>query len=72
VWFFSFLVWFDSVRHQLEATNELSEWDIVLLLDEPGLSLHALAQADLLRYIDKLSVVGKAPGALHDAFTFHG
>jgi hypothetical protein len=55
VWFFSFLIWFDSVRHQLEAMNEASESDIVLLLDEPGLSLHALAQADLLRYIDELS-----------------
>ena len=25
--------------------------DLVILLDEPGLSLHATAQADLLRYI---------------------
>jgi energy-coupling factor transporter ATP-binding protein EcfA2 len=42
VWFFSFLVWFDHVKR--ENPN------LILLLDEPGLSLHARAQADLLRY----------------------
>jgi len=28
---------------------------MILLLDEPGLSLHALAQQDFLRYIDELA-----------------
>ncbi len=44
VWFFSFLAWYSSVKKRGER--------IVLLLDEPGLSLHGRAQADLLRYFD--------------------
>jgi hypothetical protein len=44
VWFFSFLVWFSQMER--EHGDRL-----VLLLDEPGLSLHGTAQADLLRYI---------------------
>lgn len=43
VWFFSFLVLFSQVK-KMHGNN------IVLLLDEPGLSLHAKAQQDLLRY----------------------
>lgn len=50
IWFFSFLVWFDDVQQQVGSGSEL-----ILLLDEPGLSLHALAQADLLRYIDTVA-----------------
>ena len=48
VWFFSFLVWFSQ--------TERSYGDrLIILLDEPGLNLHAKAQGDLLRYIkDKL------------------
>lgn len=46
VWFFSFLVWFSQVRKHYGK-------NIVLLLDEPGLSLHAKAQADLLRYFEE-------------------
>lgn len=45
VWFFSFLVWFSQVQ------KEYGE-NVVILLDEPGLSLHAKAQHDLLRYIE--------------------
>lgn len=44
VWFFSFLVKFAQVAR---AGNP-----IILLLDEPGLSLHGKAQNDLLRFID--------------------
>jgi predicted ATPase len=44
IWFFSFLVWFS------EVTREHGD-NLVVLLDEPGLSLHARAQADLLRFI---------------------
>ncbi|RYG93434.1 MAG: hypothetical protein EON58_18325, partial [Alphaproteobacteria bacterium] len=48
VWFFSFLVKFARVR------NDPSP--VVLLLDEPGLTLHGKAQADLLRFFkDKLA-----------------
>lgn len=45
VWFFSFLVAFSEYRDKEEA--------VILLLDEAGLNLHATAQGDLLRYIDK-------------------
>ncbi len=44
VWFFSFLVWFSQMQNQYGDK-------LVILLDEPGLSLHGTAQADLLRYI---------------------
>jgi predicted ATPase len=44
VWFFSFLAWYEDVKRRGE--------NVILLLDEPGLSLHGMAQADLLRYIE--------------------
>lgn len=50
IWFFSFLVWFDAVQSRASTKD-----DLILLLDEPGLNLHALAQADFLSYIRKLS-----------------
>ena len=46
VWFFSFLTYFSSIEEQEDC-------DLVLLLDEPGLNLHALAQHDFLRFIDE-------------------
>lgn len=49
VWFFSFLAYFS----QLEREAGTDGRDLVLLLDEPGLSLHATAQRDLLRLIDE-------------------
>ena len=55
IWFFSFLVWFDSVQQQLDPSGAPKHNQLVLLLDEPGLALHALAQADFLRYIDDLA-----------------
>lgn len=55
IWFFSFLVWFDSLRHQIESSETNSFQNSILLLDEPSLSLHSLAQADFLKYIEKLS-----------------
>lgn len=47
-WFVSFIVWFSMIQEDPES-------DYILLLDEPGLNLHASAQADLLRFIEKLS-----------------
>ena len=44
VWFFSFLAWYSQLRKKDEK--------LILLLDEPGLSLHAKAQGDLLRYFE--------------------
>lgn len=66
IWFFSFLVWFDSVR------AEGVDAPIVLLLDEPGLSLHALAQADLLRYIDDVATRHQVIYTTHSPFMVHG
>lgn len=45
VWFYSFLVLFSQVK-KIFGNN------LIILLDEPGLSLHAKAQADLLRYFN--------------------
>ena len=45
VWFFSFLAWYSQLRSDGE--------NLLLLLDEPGLSLHAKAQEDLLRYFEE-------------------
>lgn len=45
VWFFSFLVKFARVRSEGKP--------VILLLDEPGLTLHGKAQADLLRFFDE-------------------
>ena len=46
MWFFSFLVWFSKIQGDNKSKY-------ILLLDEPGLSLHATAQNDLLRFIDE-------------------
>lgn len=43
VWFFSFLSQFKQLSKNVG--------NVILLLDEPGLTLHGKAQADLLRYI---------------------
>lgn len=47
-WFFSFLVWFKKIQEDTSS-------NYILLLDEPGLNLHASAQADLLEFIEHLS-----------------
>lgn len=44
VWFFSFLAWYENIKREKQK--------VILLLDEPGLSLHGRAQADLLRYFE--------------------
>jgi predicted ATP-dependent endonuclease of OLD family len=54
VWFFSFLAYFSEIERE-----EDPERGLVLLLDEPGLSLHATAQWDFLRFIDE-RLAGKA------------
>lgn len=46
VWFFSFLAYFTELEDTIDG-------DLILLLDEPGLSLHGRAQEDLLRLIDE-------------------
>lgn len=45
VWFFSFFAYFGNLP--ITATS-----DVILLLDEPGVSLHAKAQGDFLHFIE--------------------
>lgn len=45
LWFFSFLAWYAQLQTHTEP--------LILLLDEPGLSLHVKAQQDLLRYFEE-------------------
>lgn len=60
-WFFSFLTAFSEYRDD--------DRDIVLLLDEPGLGLHAAAQGDFLRYIDEqLAVAHRVIYSTHSPF----
>lgn len=63
IWFFSFMVWFSAVENRASTHKKL-----VLLLDEPGLNLHALAQADLLSYIEKLSETRQLLYTTHSPF----
>lgn len=63
IWFFSFLVWFEDAQRQSGATTPL-----ILLLDEPGPSLHALGQADLLRYIERLGQANQLVYTTHSPF----
>ena len=44
IWFFSFLAWYEDLKREKQ--------NLILLLDEPGLSLHGRAQGDLLQYFD--------------------
>ncbi|WP_257974753.1 ATP-binding protein, partial [Vibrio parahaemolyticus] len=46
-WFFSFYITFYADTHEGEADNA------IILLDEPGLYLHAKSQSDLLTHLDQ-------------------
>lgn len=62
VWFFSFLVFFSQVRKRLGK-------NLILLLDEPGLNLHAKAQGDLLRFMkEKLAPEHQVLYSTHSLF----
>ncbi len=60
VWFFSFVVGFETVRRHPGG--------LVLLLDEPALSLHPLAQGDFLRYVDALADTRQVVLTTHSPF----
>lgn len=61
VWFFSFLAYFS----EFEARDR----GLLLLLDEPGLNLHASAQADLLKFIeDRLAPGHQVVYSTHSPF----
>ena len=47
IWFFSFFIWFKKIQEE--------NAQYILLLDEPGLNLHAMAQEDLLNFLEELS-----------------
>lgn len=62
IWFFSFLVWFSRIQNK--GSNQY-----ILLLDEPGINLHAAAQNDLLRFIEeKLSTDYQVIYTTHSPF----
>lgn len=61
IWFFSFITWFDAMSRE-------GHTGAILLLDEPGLSLHALAQADFLSYIDDLAQSHQILYSTHSPF----
>jgi len=64
VWFFSFLVSFQQIKDADETT--------ILLLDEPALSLHALAQGDFLRFTDeRLAPNHQVIYSTHSPFMVH-
>jgi energy-coupling factor transporter ATP-binding protein EcfA2 len=63
MWFFSFIAWFSAIERRVGSQN-----DLILLLDEPGLSLHALAQADFLSYIEELSKKHQVLYTTHSPF----
>jgi len=60
-WFFSFLVWFKKIQED-DTSN------FIILLDEPGLNLHAAAQADLLRFIEDLTEKYQVVFTTHSPF----
>ena len=60
-WFFSFLAAFSEF--------ETRESNVVILLDEPGLTLHAKAQRDFLRFInERLAPAGQVLYTTHSPF----
>jgi predicted ATPase len=60
-WFFSFLAAFSRYEYEDHA--------VVILLDEPGLGLHARAQHDFLRFIDeRLSAKRQVVYSTHSPF----
>jgi len=62
-WFFSFLVYFTRIQ------DIHDDVELVLLLDEPGGALHALAQADFLRVVeDRLAPVAQVLYTTHSPF----
>lgn len=62
VWFFSFLVWFSQVSKNYGK-------NLIILLDEPALNLHARAQGDWLRYIkEELSPYHQVIYTTHSPF----
>lgn len=62
------LQWFLSFYLVFTYESEDSHEDAVVLLDEPGLSLHPLAQRDLSRFFDNLSKTHQLLFTTHSPF----
>lgn len=60
-WFFSFLIWFKKIQEDKNSKY-------ILLLDEPGLNLHASAQADLMKFIEDLTADYQIVYTTHSPF----
>jgi energy-coupling factor transporter ATP-binding protein EcfA2 len=66
IWFFSFLVWLSHIRRDHGT-------EYVILLDEPGLGLHARAQMDMMRFIrEKLLPGYQVVYTTHSPFMIDG
>jgi hypothetical protein len=64
-WFFSFLVWFSQVKRTYGN-------NLFVLLDDPGIGLHARAQEDLLGYIaQELEPLYQVIYTTHSPFMIH-
>ena len=64
--FFSFLIWFSQMKENYSER-------LLVLLDEPGLTLHGKAQKDLLRYIhEKLEPEHQVIYTTHSPFMIDG
>ena len=62
------LQWFLSFYLVFLVESEGDHQDAVLLLDEPGLSLHPLAQRDLSKFIDNLTRTNQIVYTTHSPF----
>tara|TARA_R110002072_G_scaffold288828_1_gene455111 strand:+ start:7577 stop:9481 length:1905 start_codon:yes stop_codon:yes gene_type:complete len=60
-WFFSFLVWFKKIQEDKNSKY-------ILLLDEPGLNLHASAQNNLLDFFEDLGIDYQIIYSTHSPF----
>ena len=65
-WFLSFYLVF-----LVESGGEGEHENAILLLDEPGLSLHPLAQYDLSKFFDNLAVTNQLIYTTHSPFLVH-
>ncbi|WP_371423381.1 AAA family ATPase [Tardiphaga sp.] len=65
-WFLSFYLVF-----LVESGGDGEHEDAILLLDEPGLSLHPLAQYDLSKFFDNLATTNQLLYTTHSPFLVH-
>jgi len=65
-WFLSFYLVF-----LVESAGEGEHENAILLLDEPGLSLHPLAQYDLSKFFDNLAATNQLIFTTHSPFLVH-